>query len=252
MSDQECTLSFLSQDQRTPQKSRGPYRSNRRTPRQTLHNRKKLKLSANRQSLETEPWPAAAGTACELLRADTSEYQTSQVADDDNSFADFSSSSVNEAPDDVPGSVPESQCPKQPLLFPGSLLRSDVSHLLISSFFCRHHLSNQAQEDLLLLLKLHLPSDSQVPSSLYSFRKISEGSSLEPTTHSYCPRCYTPLSSGELTVCPNQCCCYSLSTEATPSFVCLSIGEQLKTLLKSMLPLMWQYQYAAAIMFCSL
>ena len=124
----------------------------------------------------------------------------------------------------------------EPKLFAGSVLSLTMSHLLISSYMCRHHLSTQAQEDLLQLLQLHIPVDNLLPTSLYAFRKmstsrLSDTVSLEPVYHSYCQRCYTVVSDCA-TTCPNPCCMASLCVQSTPSFITVSIAEQLKALLE--------------------
>lgn len=196
-----------------PKRTRGPYRSVGRTPRQTLFNRKRRR-TASVTTLPTVPHckeASAAGGNEDFLETDTQLDQESGVTSE---LADASSPSK---------------------LFPGSLLTSSTSHLLISSYANRHHLSSQGKEDLLRLLHLHLPSDNLLPPSLYAFRKISVSSNditPEPTEHFYCPRCYTPLQTSESTICPNQCCRNSLLPECTPSFTTLSLSLQLQTLLK--------------------
>ena len=122
----------------------------------------------------------------------------------------------------------------EPKLFPGSVLSLSMSHLLISSYMYRHHLSTQAQEDLLQLLQLHIPVDNLLPTSLYSFRKMFSSSgtvSLEPVYHPYCQRSYTVVPDGT-TTCPNPCCVASMGVQLPPSFITLSIAEQLKILLE--------------------
>lgn len=128
-------------------------------------------------------------------------------------------------------SLPDKQVPK---LFSDSGLSLTMSHLLVSSYMSRHHLSTQAQEDLLQLLQLLLPADSQLPSSLYAFRKMSSSSSttsLEPLYHSYCQRCYTIVSEHTET-CPNPSCLASMCVQSPSSFITVSVAEQLKTLLE--------------------
>lgn len=63
-------------------------------------------------------------------------------------------------------------------LYNGCELTAESAHLLISSFSYRHHLSGQAQEDLLQLLQMLLPKPNNLPTSLYLFHKgetISSG-----------------------------------------------------------------------------
>ena len=130
-----------------------------------------------------------------------------------------------------PENLPNEHVPK---LFSNSGLSLTMSHLLISSYMSRHHLSTQAQEDLLQLLQLLLPADSLLPSSLYAFRKISSSSrttSLEPLYHSYCQSCYTIVSE-HTEIWPNPSCEASMCVQSPSSFITVSVAEQLKTLLE--------------------
>ena len=241
-------------DVSTPRSSRGPYRCNVRTPRQTMHNRKRRKLmetstdgaaAENFQQLQdiaADLDGAAAGNFKHPLETADNENTCQNVSDtsDDVGLPTLDSSGLFafEAKKDdetlsslQPESLPNIHVPK---LFAGSVLSLTMSHLLISSYMCRHHLSTQAQEDLLQLLQLHMPVDNLLPTSLYAFRKMSSSSgtvSLEPVYHSYCQRCYTVVSDCA-TTCPNPCCVASLCVQSTPSFITVSIAEQLKILLE--------------------
>ena len=216
-------------DLSTSKSSRGPYRCREQIPRQTVHNRKRRKLMETaQQHLETTDLE----NGCQNIS--NSSGDTGLPTFDEN-IDDASSLHEYEAEDDNASSFSQNESPLSiPKLFPGSMLSSTTSHLLISSYMCRHHLSNQAQEDLLQLLQLHIPSNNLLPSSMYAFRKMSVSSNnidLEPIAHFYCQRCYTILSEDAMT-CPNQCCATSMCPQSTPSFITLSIADQLKILLE--------------------
>ena len=97
----------------------------------------------------------------------------------------------------------------------------------LSSYMCRHHLTRQAQEDLLKLFHIHLPQNNQLSSSLYTFQKqvsYQEDIELVPSYHYYCSQCFTILPSYNTSQCPNQSCNMTI------------IHENLKvTLLRSLL-----------------
>lgn len=64
-----------------------------------------------------------------------------------------------------------------------------------------HNLTVRAKSDLLQLLGLHLPSDSVLPSSLYSFDKassMSTSSALSIVRYQYCPHCFTMITDAAL------------------------------------------------------
>lgn len=119
-------------------------------------------------------------------------------------------------------------------LYEGSSLSTEASHILISSYMCRHHLTRQAREDLLQLLQIHLPKENQLQSSLYTFYKLADhGRDITPDYHHYCSQCYTLLPSGSATVCPNQSCNAVVNKESSNFFITVSIADQLQILLSS-------------------
>ncbi len=68
-----------------------------------------------------------------------------------------------------------------------TVVRLNLSPVL-KSFVYRHHLSGQAQTDLLRLFQLLLPTPNTLPRSLYMFHK-GECISEDITRHYYCTRC---------------------------------------------------------------
>ena len=121
------------------------------------------------------------------------------------------------------------------LLFQDSVVSCISSELAINSYISRHHLTKQAQEDLLQLVQLHVPQDSSVPSSVFTLRKYSllNPVSAKHILHYMCPQCYTVLPDKNCDVCPNDGCCLSLDQETLSYFFTISIAEQLKIILKS-------------------
>ena len=188
----------------TPRRRRGPYRCKRRTPRQTIHSRsRRINLSITRDDISPIP-----------------------------------QSTINEDDEDSPDPANVSNDSNHPKLYPGSILTSRSSELAISSYISRHHLSRQAQEDLLRLLQLHIPESRLIPSSVYSL-KIN--SSLDEVVvqhayHYFCPRCHKGLSDSECEVCPNDECATSLDYSSISGFFTLSIAGQLQNLLRSEWP----------------
>lgn len=219
--------------ERTPLQSRNsrqPYRSQVRTPRQTLHNQKRRKVSF------TSP---VASADSGLEKENTSFPDCSS-----NLECDFSRDACCQDQADL--QEPQaSTCPiVPPTLFDGSTLSTSTSHLLISSYINRHHLTGQAQTDLLQLLRLHLPQENTLASSLYTFRKqsvssISDADDLKPTYHFYCARCCMLLSSTEFAsgVCSNGSCNAAVSEESSPNFITVSVAQQLQLLFLSKLGL---------------
>lgn len=115
-------------------------------------------------------------------------------------------------------------------LFNGSTVTTESAHLLLNSFACHHHLSGQAQTDMLHLLQLLLPKPNALPPSLYLFRK-RENRSGEIVRHYFCSRCFTLVRDPETTQCPSSSCQVEFKMNPTNYFVELPIEEQLKTLL---------------------
>ena len=148
-------------------KVRGEYRNRRRPARQTVHNRKKKRESVLAESLFQAAQSDETVTAVELQDDhDDSHLQTEFEAETNTpiqSAADNDSHPV-QTTSTVAGSSTEDDSHCLPI---------NTGHLVISSFISRHHLSLQAQEDLLSLLNLpsHRRVDSPLPTSLYLFNK---------------------------------------------------------------------------------
>lgn len=89
-------------------------------------------------------------------------------------------------------------------LYEGSLLSTENSLLLINSYMCHHNLSGQAREDLLELLRRHLPKENQLLPSLYLAQKANQ-MDIAIKYHHYCPHCHVLLQECA-TLCPNEHC----------------------------------------------
>ena len=131
----------------TPKRSRGPYRSlGRRTPRQTLHNRKRRR-NTNGTTQSTVPLLEATVDDEEMF------LETDSQQDEDGVLDELAADGCDAL--SLPVSADRSFSSPLLQLFPDSLLTPSTSHLLISIFANRHQLSCQAKEDLLRLLQLH-------------------------------------------------------------------------------------------------
>jgi len=157
----------------TPHNCHGPYRSNMRTPRQTLHNRNRRKLDETVQS-PTYGGGSEAGT----LETHSDKENTCENATD---LCLAESLSLMTPQTHLSVKLKRltrlRALPKQKVIpphqdcFQAYCFHQAQAYLLIRSYMCRHNLSNQGQEDL-QLLQLHLPRDSAaLPTSLYTFRK---------------------------------------------------------------------------------
>ena len=177
---------------------RGPYRKQKRTPRQTRFYRK---------------------------RRDEPDDDSNNLQDDEETSGSGSTSGVTVTGEAV----------QFPELYSGSILTTNTSSLAISSYISRHHLSKQAQEDLLQLLRLHVPSTTELlPSSLYSFKKNSvvyDLGSVEQVYHYFCPTCHVTLPDVKCPACPSSLCGIPLSEHSIISFSSISVGDQVKSLL---------------------
>ena len=99
---------------------------------------------------------------------------------------------------------------------------------------CRHHLTGQAREDLLQLLRIHLPKTNQIPSSSYMFNKHTDHTrDIIPIYHYYCHECYSVLPSDDAIQCPNTSCNTIINKQCISFFITVPITDQLKILLSS-------------------
>ena len=104
---------------------------------------------------------------------------------------------VSNLPEDNPDACDQTNAVEitKPPLYEGPSLSTESSHLLLKSYMCRHHLTGQAKEDLLQLLRLHLPKENWLLSSMYLFQKHSDQNDITTTStyRHYCPHCYTAI-----------------------------------------------------------
>ena len=224
----------------TPINSRGSYRLHKRIPRQTLHNRKKQKLNSgiakkideNSQQLEND-----CRSVEEIDECLDNDHGHSCNVDIPIPISDTPSPLTNECTEAVHD---HEECQKM-YVFPGSSLTVNTSNMLLRSFMCRHHLTHRAKIDLLQLLRIHLPEESQVPPSLYMFEKNcsknSPDCSPEITEHYYCSGCNASLTGPGGSGCSQEYCPSHNEVKNAPFFLTVSIADQLKLLLKRKLML---------------
>ncbi len=216
---------------------RGPYRCTKRTPRQTRHNRaRRLRMVDALSSTQED----------DSRRVEVPNNIQIQMHGDHDDHHDDASAGGSPSTDDteipnnlqIPPSTSESDhIPLPSKLYPGSVVTAASSELAINSYISRHHLSKQAQEDMLQLIQLHLPEGSLVPSSVYTFRKHSLLNSVtaKNTCHYLCSQCSVSITDSSCQICPNETCAISISEYNLSSFFTISIAEQIQVKFKSKL-----------------
>ena len=213
-------------------KPRGPYRQGKKIPRQTLHNRMKRLRATNVDSglsegtcsvLETKSDVCMAVedvdsiiTAPDSLSDMDQDLDSPPESNQDESLALCSISTESEAEDEK--------------LYEGSSLTLKSGCSAINTYILKHHLSKQAQMDLLSLQQSLLPTCNRLPRTLYHFQKMVNFGSDSVEFHYYCPICFTPASD-EASVCSNHACSAPVGNNY---FIVLPISSQLKKLLSSM------------------
>ena len=115
-------------------------------------------------------------------------------------------------------------------LYEGSLMTVESSCITINKFIHKHHLSKQAQEDLLSLQQQLLPTPNWLPHSLYRFRQVVDFGKDPIKLYHYCPKCFCPANSAGST-CSNPSCGAEVGSTY---FIVLPICSQLRKLLSSM------------------
>ena len=161
--------------------------------------------------------------------------------DMDQPMADYGETSTLSSHSAVDNESKAEESTASPRLYEGSMLTTENSLLLLNSYMCHHNLTQQGCQDLLQLLRLHLPTENALPSSLYLFHKQSketesQNTDVEPNYHHYCPECYTLLSDREITLCVNEYCEADVNFDLSPCFMTVSIADQLKNFFASESP----------------
>ena len=248
---------------------RGPYRTKQRIPRQTVYSRKK-KLSgviprSSSESCNTNgTCTSIQSTVLSSPEHTSCEYATCVESSNERSLDNSLLASDSNMEDSVLATPPTSEqltndevtieasvlttseylinntdemnneVSTVTKLYEGSSLSVESSHILISSYMCRHHLTGQAREDLLQLLRIHLPKTNQLPSSSYTFNKQSDHTrDITPIYHYYCHECYSLLPSDEVIQCHNTSCNANINKQCISFFITIPIADQLKVLLSS-------------------
>lgn len=126
-----------------------------------------------------------------------------------------------------------SSIPNNVPLYEGSSLTIPSSSTLLMKYKMRHNLTKEALSDLLQLIRLHLPSPNQYPSSLYIFQKQFLDLPYPFVFHSFCAKCLGTVTSER--VCVNQHCSNGvLDDNSISSFIELPVDLQLQIILKRM------------------
>ena len=238
---------------------RGPYRQRKRTPRQTLHSRRVKQLKSCSELPATTDCSAEPPAASLLVppsprpTAESSLIDSEQLSDSidsclihscDQLLEQMDNSQLSQSTESTAGqSYDPSSALDSPVidtateahLYPGSSISLTDSQLLFRSFASRHHLSNQAKQDLLDLLHCHIPDVSvELPGSLFRFKnKFSASANFENiiTEQLYCSKCFIPIPTVKQHLpCPNTLC--GAPSSEFSIFLTLSIDKQLENLLK--------------------
>ena len=141
-----------------PRCVRGPYRSKKRTPRQTKHNRNRKRSLSN-----------------SILNPNDMQVDMQQeIQLQDISNEPELHPVLNGPRSSVIDTVDPSDTSQTNKLFEDAVVTDASSEMAITTFISRHHLTIKAQGDLLDLLRLHLPSHGKsVASSVFTLRKYS-------------------------------------------------------------------------------
>lgn len=118
-------------------------------------------------------------------------------------------------------------------IFDGSSLSVSASSLLIMQFKQRYKLTKEGLGDLLHLIRLHLPTPNQCPSSSYLFNKQFKGAKLTIILHYFCATCLQELPDKTTSHCPNDECARDLAlNNGVASYIEVPIEQQLKSILE--------------------
>ena len=118
-------------------------------------------------------------------------------------------------------------------IFDGSTLSVSASSLLIMQFKQRYKLTKEGLGDLLRLIRLHLPTPNQCPSSTYLFNKQFKEAKLTIILHYFCATCLQELPDKTTSRCPNDECARDLAlNNGVASYIEVPIEQQLKSILE--------------------
>lgn len=120
-------------------------------------------------------------------------------------------------------------------LYDGSSLTAASACLLFKSFAYCHHISGQAQADLLQLIHLLLPEPNSLPTSLYMLNKEDAHACSGHggiVRHYFCSWCFTLIPDAlACSKCPNDLCQMEFKMDSDNFFIELPVEEQVKMLL---------------------
>jgi hypothetical protein len=208
---------------------RGPYRTKKRTPRQTKHYRNRRRIIDNAGETTTNSYVADSNLPDLHVCNDDQPAEHTVIEDTGSSLIVNTDESDHQNDNDESINTHVSS-----KLYADCKVTEKSSELAITSYISKYHLTLKAQDDLLRLLQLHIPLNTSIPSSVYSFRKIS---SLNPHRirmifNYFCPRCFIHLPDENIEICINKSCEISFEKLSLPYFITLPIAEQLRNLLR--------------------
>lgn len=171
-------------------KKRGSYHKKYRIPRQTIYNKirkRALHLAVQISNTTGDALIDFPLSAVETkfvnettIDAGTENEVIGYETDSNISLITLNDSSIDSSMDNSEDtSLQEETASTKCMLYKDSYLSLQSSELMIKSYVCRHHLSGQAQEDLLQLLQFHLPEGiSCLPHFTFLTRTVNHKASL--------------------------------------------------------------------------
>ncbi|KAK3749299.1 hypothetical protein QZH41_020083 [Actinostola sp. cb2023] len=157
--------------------------------------------------------------------------EESDYRDYDNYICEFESSESDTSDCDTEEETSNIRVP----IYPGALITVEDSILSIMKFANRQKTTYSALSDLLGLISLHLPKESNKEhlKSLYFLKKAFSADDQKDdivTTHEYCSACFAPLEKhGDITC---RFCGKENPRKKRNYFLSLDVGEQIKSMFK--------------------
>ena len=113
-------------------------------------------------------------------------------------------------------------------LYDGACLSAMQARLLIYQFVIRHSLSNKVFTELLQLLSVLLPRETNLPRTTYRFKKflVEQFPGAHTVSHHYCTVCQSPLATSD-----SACDCPG---SKVGQFITVPIGPQIRRMMEGM------------------
>jgi len=136
------------------------------------------------------------------------EEQPNSSSKDITSTNLFEPRATSSSSTDVIGSPENTGSNAYRKLYEGSLMTVESSCITINKFIHKHHLSKQAQEDLLSLQQQLLPTPNWLPHLLYRFQQVVNFGKYPIKLYHYCPKCFAAIHPVEQRLAPTTSLCY--------------------------------------------